>query len=239
MPRPKANSNFFKTWSNDMAYILGFIVTDGCLAEHKNGYHGLNITNKNRDILKKILTIMDSNHKISVKSRGGIPKLKYFQMQIRDRTIYADLLNLGLTPRKSKIVRMPNVPSEFLGDFIRGCFDGDGSVNVWQDPRWRHAWQMRAVFCSGSYAFLGDLQKRLHEQTNLSRGSIQRATRSHVLCYSILDSVKLYSIMYHSKIDSLIYLKRKKEKFELFRRMRPDWFKQGRVSYLTFRKKDI
>ena len=26
MSRPKANSNFFKNWSKEMAYILGFIV---------------------------------------------------------------------------------------------------------------------------------------------------------------------------------------------------------------------
>ena len=48
MPRPKVNGDFFKTWSNDMAYVLGCIVTDGCLIEHKNGYNTLNITNNNK-----------------------------------------------------------------------------------------------------------------------------------------------------------------------------------------------
>jgi len=207
-----------------MAYILGFIVTDGCLVEHKNGYNCLNITNKNKEILLNILRIMDSKHKISIKSRGRGSKLKYYQIQIRDQSIYADLLKLGLTPRKSKTVRMPNIPSEFLGDFIRGCFDGDGSINVWQDPRWKHAWQTRVVFYSGSLLFLNDLRIRLSEEFSLKKVRIQKGVRVYVLYYSIEDSVKLYNLMYHNNADILLQLSRKRDKFEFFKKVRPDWF---------------
>ena len=209
-----------------MAYILGFIVTDGCLVEHKNGYNTLNITNKNRNILEEILHTMNSTHKISVKSRGREPDLKYSQIQIRDRIIYADLLKLGLTPRKSKTVRMPSVPYEFFGDFIRGCFDGDGSINVWQDPRWKHPWQTRTVFYSGSLAFLHDLQKRLYNEIDLTMGSIQRSRRVHVLCYSIIDSVKLYRFMYEKTNHDSLFFKYKRDKFEFFKQVRPDCFKK-------------
>lgn len=230
MGRPKANSNFFKTWSSNMAYILGFIVTDGCLVEHKNGYNTLNITNKNKDILKNMLITMGSNHKISVKSRGHESDLKYFQIQIRDRVIYADLLKLGITPRKSKTIRMPNTPSKFLGDFIRGCFDGDGTVVLWQDPRWKHAWQMRSAFCSGSYEFLTDMQNRLHEEFDLSKGSIQNLRRAYTLCYSIRDSIKLYNMMYRSVDSRGLYLKYKREKFNFFKKVRPDYYKNTRLA---------
>ena len=224
MPRPKVNGDFFKTWSNDMAYVLGFIVTDGCLIEHRNGYNALNITNKDKEILKKILAVMDSDHKISVKSRGGTPKYKYFQIQIRNKDIYSDLIRLGLTPRKSKTIKMPTVPSEFFGDFVRGCFDGDGAVSVWQDPRWKHAWQIRAVFCSGSLAFLQGMQKRLCEEADLSKGSIQRLAREYLLCYSIADSIKLHGAIYRKIGYNSLFFKRKKDKFEFFREVRPDKF---------------
>jgi hypothetical protein len=226
MNRPKANSNFFKFWSGNMAYILGFIVTDGCLVEHENGYNALNITNKNKKILENILGAMDSNHKISVKPRGGIPNLKYFQIQIRDKLIYADLLKLGLMSRKSKIVKMPNVPVKFFSDFVRGCFDGDGSVTVWQDPRWNHAWQIRAVFSSGSFVFLKQMQERLNKEAGLSIGSIQSLSREYNLCYSIADSMKLYDLMYRNLGNSLLYLKEKLDKFEFFRKIRQDAFKK-------------
>lgn len=213
-----------------MAYVLGFIVTDGCLCEHKNGYHGLNITNSNRGILERMLEVMGSTHKISAKSRGHESTLKYFQIQIRDRTIYGDLLKLGLTPRKSKTIRMPNVPYEFLGDFVRGCLDGDGTVTVWQDPRWKHPWQMSARFISGSLNFLHDMQKNLHEKFGLTEGSIQQLRRAYVLCYSIADSVKLYTFIYKNINNDLLFFKRKREKFKFFKQMRPDCFKPSAPS---------
>lgn len=225
MARPKADSNFFKTWSSDMAYILGFIATDGCLVEHENGYHALNITNKNKNILERILTAMHSDHKISIKSRGGVPKKKYFQLQIRNQFIYKDLLKLGLTPRKSKTLKLPGVPSKFFNDFIRGCFDGDGSVTVWRDPRWKNPWQIRTVFSSGSCVFLQEIQQNLHRQAGLSMGSIQYLIREYELCYSISDSVKLYNYMYNEVSDSLLYLEYKLKKFNYFKEVRPDCFK--------------
>ena len=230
MSRPKANSNFFKYWSNDMAYILGFIVADGCLVEHKNGYNTLNITNKNSEILKNILAVMDSGHKISIKHRGGTPNLAYFQIQIRDKNIYSDLLKLGLTPRKSKTIRMPDVPSEFIGSFMRGCIDGDGSVSVWQDPRWGRAWQIRTVFCSGSLDFLKDMQKRLCDEIGVTRGSIQYSAREYRLCYSIADSVKLYNEIYQNIEYSSLYFKYKKDKFERFKKIRPEYFSKSVAS---------
>ena len=207
-----------------MAYVLGFIATDGCLVEHKNGYNGLNITNKNKNILKKILEVMDSNHKISTKSSGHESNLKYFQMQIRDKTIYNTLLKLGLTPRKSKTIRMPNIPYEFLGNFVRGCLDGDGTVTVWQDPRWRHPWQMSTRFISGSLNFLYDMQKSLQESFGLTEGSIQQVKRAHALCYSIADSVKLYLFIYKNVDGDLLFLRYKRDKFEFFKKVRPDCF---------------
>lgn len=200
-----------------MAYILGFIVTDGCLVEHANGYHGLDITSRNDRLLALIKKEMRAGHKIGKKTRG-------YRLQIRNRKIYNDLLKLGLTPRKSKILRFPVVLNEFLADFIRGCFDGDGSIIVWRDPRWKHPWQIRTVFCSGSHIFLDDMQKRLREVAGLSNGSIQKSTRSHNLCYSIADSVKLYNFMYSNKNDTVLYISDKLKKFKFFRRIRPDVF---------------
>jgi hypothetical protein len=214
-----------------MAYILGFIVTDGCLVEHQNGYNALNITNKNKEILANILKALGSNHKISIKSRGGYPNLKYFQIQIRDQVIYKDLIGLGITPRKSKTIRMPSVPSEFFCDFVRGCFDGDGSVTSWQDPRWKRSWQIRTVFSSGSRGFLTDMQDRLRQEAGLSPGSIQTLVREYNLCYCIADSVKLFNYMYGRVTVESLYFQDKKEKFNHFRKERPDVFNNTVLSY--------
>ena len=191
-----------------MAYILGFIFADGCLVEHKNGYHGLDITSKDIGHLRLIKKQLKAEHKISKKERG-------YRIEIRNRDIYNDLIKLGLTPRKSKIIKFPQIPQRYSSPFIRGLFDGDGSVMVWQEPRWRHTWQIRTSFTSGSQSFLQDLNKHLRSVAGLLRGKVSPVRRGYHLRYlSMPECLILYKFMYHG--NSNLYLKRKKDKFELF-----------------------
>jgi intein/homing endonuclease len=208
MPKPKVNDRFFSEWSPAMAYVLGFIYADGCLIEHKNGYNGLDITSKDLGLLRLIKKHLESEHKISSKERG-------YRLQIRNKNIYKDLLACGLIPRKSKIISFPDIPKKFAGHFIRGLFDGDGSVMVWRESRWRRTWQIRASFTSGSKNFLLGLKNYLESIDGSLRGNISPITRGHHLRYiSMPECIALYRFMYSGRPD--IYLKRKKDKFESF-----------------------
>lgn len=191
-----------------MAYILGFIFADGCLVKHKNGYPGLDITSKDREHLRVIKEQLEADHKIGKKERG-------YRIQIRNRNIYDDLTKFGLIPKKSKIVKFPKIPKRYSPHFIRGLFDGDGSVMVWREPRWRHTWQIRTSFTSGSKYFLRDLKRYLHYWVSLLHGKISPVRSGYHLRYlSMPECIALYKFMYRG--NSSLYLKRKKDKFELF-----------------------
>ncbi|MDP2941375.1 MAG: LAGLIDADG family homing endonuclease [Candidatus Omnitrophota bacterium] len=191
-----------------MAYILGFIFADGCLVEYKNGYHGLDITSKDLGHLRLIKEQLKAEHKIGEKERG-------YRIQVRNSYIYNDLLKLGLTPRKSKTIAFPEIPKSYFSHFIRGLFDGDGSVMVWREPRWRHTWQIRTSFTSGSQNFLQDLKKQLQSLVGLSRGRVSPVTRGFHLRYlSMPECIALYKFMYQG--NNNLYLRRKRDKFESF-----------------------
>lgn len=208
MPRPTGvDASFFKSWSPNMAYVLGVVCADGCLVEHGNGYHCLNITSKDYSWLEQI------KHALKAQQRIGTKRHAY-QLQIRNQTLYRSLLELGLTPRKSKTLQLPSVPSDVFPDFVRGYLDGDGTVLVWQDPRWQHPWQMRVAFSCGNRLFLEKLRLQLQQVAGLSPGSLLTRPEVSVLSYTIADSLKLYHWMYRDA--GCLCLVRKRERFEKF-----------------------
>jgi hypothetical protein len=62
------------------------------------------------------------------KKQNGIGCL--YGIQINNFKLYDDLLRFGITPKKSKTLIMPTwlQTSPLVNHFIRGYFDGDGSV---------------------------------------------------------------------------------------------------------------
>ena len=65
----KINKDFFKKWSPEMAYILGFLFADGNILHTKRNtwFWSLQITDK--DILFRIKKVIFSSHKISKKKK--------------------------------------------------------------------------------------------------------------------------------------------------------------------------
>jgi hypothetical protein len=67
--RTGVNTQFFLSWSQEMAYVLGVICADGCLVEHANGYHGLNITTKDLSWLQQLRHTLQAEQSIGRKDR--------------------------------------------------------------------------------------------------------------------------------------------------------------------------
>lgn len=144
------NENYFKIWSPDMAYILGFWFADGSL-QNKKGSKTFSITQHKDDkyILEDILCKMGSDHPIT-KIRDC------FDFTIGSKVIFDDIVRLGGKMKKSMDMEFPNVPKEYLADFIRGYFDGDGCIYVSKDNK-----RCCGTFVSGSLNFLKKLNEIL------------------------------------------------------------------------------
>jgi len=126
-PRQPINEDYFKRWSSDMAYILGFILADGCIVKGTySGYSDMlkfGVALKDCDILNKIKLKLSSEHKVS-RSRNA-----YF-LSIASQNIVNDLKKLGIIYRKSLRETIPKIPNIYTRDFIRGIIDGDGSLSI-------------------------------------------------------------------------------------------------------------
>lgn len=114
------NSDFFRIWNHDMAYIAGYIVADGCVRPNK---YELAIKSIDYDLLEYVRSTMLSTYPI-VKLKNT----NCFQLSLYSKKIVDSLLQLGIGPRKSLTVRMPKMPHKYFWSFLRGLVDGDGHV---------------------------------------------------------------------------------------------------------------
>jgi intein/homing endonuclease len=219
MPIPKKyNKDFFKTWSSDMAYILGFMYADGNIVETKRGNQYVAIYTADRELLVAIAKTMQSEHKVAQRnaSAGCV-----YRIQIGSRVWFADLGMLGLWPNKTKRMKLPHIPKEYFGDFVRGYFDGDG--NIWvgfvHKERKTALQTIQVAFTSQSTEYLRSLHQGLQRQ-GIVGGSLYISKKKHFarLAFSVTDALKIYEIMYNCRHK--LYLKRKKVVFEQFMKLR-------------------
>lgn len=209
----QVDENFFSNWSIEMAYVLGFLFADGCLTRcvkfKSKDYYNLQITIMDLDLLKKIRDLMKSEHPILPRknSNGKI----IYGVTIGREKITQDLIKLGLTPRKSLTAIFPDMSNEYIKHFIRGYFDGDGSICK-QGNGWR------ASFVSGSKKFIEDIKKHLQELATVDEQPISKHLKANAYSlgyHSKANLAKLFNFFYDDyTLNKELYLTRKYLKFK-------------------------
>lgn len=218
----KVNKNFFKKWSSEMAYVLGFFAADGYITVNKRGGQFWCIQITDGELLKEIRKVMNSDHKISERVSKRPNEKNLYRLQIGSIEMCDDLRNLGFNERKTKSLVVPNVPKKYFSDFVRGYFDGDGSVWVGQAHKERKTQTLaiQSVFTSCSNIFLENLKLRL-EDFDVIKGVVSKGKGDfYRLTYSINNTLKLYKFMYNRLGRCKLCLPRKKVVFVKYIKIR-------------------
>lgn len=183
-----------------MAYVLGFIVTDGSLTRTQ-----VTIAQKERYILDIIAETMGVTSPVTERSNNG-GKTTIHTLSISRKEIVEDLAKLGITPRKSLVVPFPAVPSEFMPHFLRGIIDGDGWVH-------HKGYMMSIISASPSFAerLFGVLQTNGFN-TRIIVDNSGKSTYYRVRVSGKDDVRRLGEWLYADCGD--LYLTRKRERFE-------------------------
>jgi intein/homing endonuclease len=192
-----ANHNYFDKWSINMAYCLGFIAADGHVWENRP-FFTIGIHKKDIELLRFI------RDNISPMSNVRLSKDKC-QLCIFSKQIHKKLRHLGIDYNKTFHLKLPkNIPKKYISHFIRGFFDGDGSIwktKFYQDGRDYYY----ANIVSGSEQILKDIQKFL------GFGTINKIKNKYYeIKFSQSQCVKLKIIMYK---NATFRLERKYQKF--------------------------
>lgn len=86
-------------------------------------------------------------------------------MAFCSKEMYQDIEAHGGTPRKSRTIGFPEVPSELLPHFVRGVVDGDGTLS------WNAGKPILQVY-SGSRQFLSDMAAAIERMTGIPAANI-------------------------------------------------------------------
>jgi hypothetical protein len=243
------NIDFFKKWTEKMAYVLGFLYADGDIEDVRESSRAqcIAFTSVDKEILEEIKKAMGSGHNLNYRAprktiyqngktyeNSGI-----YRLRIGSKEMFNDLLKLGLTPRKSLAIKFPmDVPDKYLHHFIRGYFDGDGCATVkWGVGKYgqRILKGLAVIFISGSEEFLEGLSKTVYRVVGFDKKEICdsiRYSRAYQLKYStVQESLKWFNFLYANKTLNL-FLKRKFDVFEKYFQLRPIRVDEGITNIL-------
>lgn len=115
-------------WNKEIAYILGFILADGYIMyktkERNETSLQIEIADYDVDILNKIKSYLEFEGPVAISNRGTV------KLNISNMMIIEELIRKGY-PIKNKTFStkwIENIPTQYVNHFIRGIFDGDGSI---------------------------------------------------------------------------------------------------------------
>lgn len=117
--------------------------------------------------------------------------------------------NFNIVPQKTKILKFPRqIPEEFLPDYIRGYFDGDGCIS--QTNGYLHI-----SFTSGSKIFLNEIINYFFNKgilINNKNGKPKIYENSNAINYFCQNAFEILKILYENSYEE-IRLTRKYNKY--------------------------
>lgn len=157
--------NYFENIDNfEKAYWLGLLYADGAIQDNRFSIR-LNLIDKEH-IEKFRQAIGAINNKVGevVDKRFSSP-CKIYYVSVKSRKMFNDLVKWGCTPRKSLTINfIPDIEKTFVPAFIRGYFDGDGSIHQTGKAK---AWR---ISFTGTKEFLENIQEELGTRVKITKG---------------------------------------------------------------------
>jgi len=120
------NNEFFKEWSNELAYVIGFFFADGSISNYeKYGKKYVQFACNDKDIIQKIADVCGYKNKV-LTFKNGLSRISF-----AGDFIWNFFNSLGFDNNKTYNAKVPVdiIKRQCLHNhFIRGVFDGDGSL---------------------------------------------------------------------------------------------------------------
>lgn len=210
------NEKYFEEINNEeKSYFLGLVFADGYVHE-KRGYMSLSLQEGDVDVLEKLKNSIQTNKPLQYVVRKEKNTKNQYRLLITRKKIIKDLLKLGVRQNKSltstpeKIIGLSD---ELIKHFIRGYFDGDGSITYYNVRNTINS--SINIVCTKEYYdfFSKHIFKNLGIKTTFGK-----RFKDGKNCFDlrICGNRNVLKFLKYIYTNCNIYLNRKKEKYQKF-----------------------
>ena len=198
MPDIKVNHNYFSAPNANMAYIMGFLAADGNVQEKGNR-------------IQSQLSIIDKDRLIKIqKEIGGCEVYEYNSngypccgWHCYSAQIKRDLSMYGIVPHKTGHIYISSLlPKEYWRDFIRGYFDGDGSI-------YKDGNGIRLSITSANIEILKDINT-FFQENGIKPSNLYNDHNNKDIRFRTQSCIDIYNLLYYPEC---LCLSRKKKKY--------------------------
>lgn len=176
------------------AYVLGLLAADGCVAEKENMIY-IELQQQDRELLEQINILLENERPVKdyTNSNGyKNSKLYFFSKHIKDTLAFYDIIP-NKTYKADDFIK--HIKLEYVGDFLRGFFDGDGSIVYCNGtPRW----QLDGV-CLKTFQHIQTILKDYFQiETKICENSDSKSTvpKYRLYCYSKNNCQQIFNLLY-------------------------------------------
>lgn len=209
------NESFFESIdTEEKAYWLGFIYADGSVSPEKGSFR-LSISANDLEHLKVFKNDIQSDYVIPVyKNHGYDSDYMMCKLDLHSKKLLNDLSNHGVIKNKTYKIEFPTIPDYLVHHFIRGYFDGDGSVSFYKVKE--RPTPKAEVTITGTEEFLNSLKHifigaGLNPNVKLAQRHKNRDNNIRTLKYcGRQNALKFFNFIYE---DATRFLDRKRDKF--------------------------
>jgi hypothetical protein len=210
------NQSFFKNDTPENFYVAGFVAADGSIRNTKYSHFlKINLSSTDTEHLHKIKTLLFSNHPIKefIINKHDKDIRKCVEFKIFSNEMVQDLLRFNIVQNKTFIYTMPDwlISHPLVHHFMRGYFDGDGSISLSGLGVNRTIRQLNFQII-GTQKFAEQYGSILEQNCKLNHNKIAKHNNIYRLNYGGNKTTKkIYDFLYK---DATVWLDRKREKFQ-------------------------
>lgn len=204
----RVNEDYFETIdTEEKAYFLGLLYADGCIYK---GTFRLSLQEEDKHILLSFKDQINAEHPLHEIIPKNPKHKKQFLLSVSNKKIINDLLKLGLYENKAlKIIYPLNyIRQDLENHFIRGIFDGDGSISSYMRKINNREYISKGCNITGTLDIVTNIGLKIGVPSSICTNN-----RSFILSISTRKEnlIKFYNYLYD---EATIFLYRKQDKFK-------------------------